>query len=305
MDRYTVKDFRRDFPDDVACLEWLKNYLYPDGIFCKVCQRVTKHHRVKSRPSYSCDICGHHVHPTAGTIFHKSTTPLHFWFYAVFQMSSTRCGISAKQIQRELGVTYKTAWRMWAQVRKLLSEDSGPLSGEVEVDETYIGGRRRYGSAKEAARRWRKDKAVVAGHVQRKGKVRASHMPDGTAATLLPQVRRHVLPASIVYTDELPVYVNLPAHGYQHRRINHSAKVYVQGDVHTNTIDGFFSLLKRGIGGAYHSVSAKYLQRYVDEYVFRYNHRNDEAPIFRTMLRRVKDVPAGPPSAGLLGTAPE
>lgn len=306
MEKYTLRDFNRDFPDDAACLEWLRNYLYPGGIYCKVCKRVTKHHRVKSRPSYSCDYCGHHVHPTAGTIFHKSPTPLKMWFYAVYQMSSTRCGISAKQIQRETGVTYKTAWRMWSQIRKLLTEDTGTLSGEVEVDETYIGGkqRRRYGTRREAARNWQKHKQVVAGQVQRGGKVRATHLRDGTAGALLPHVRQHVLPASIIYTDELPIYTNLTAEGYVHRRINHTAKVYVDGDVHTNTIEGFFSLLKRGISGVYHSVSAKYLQRYLDEYAFRYNHRNDETHIFRTMLRRVKDVPAGPPSAGLPRTAP-
>lgn len=300
MERYTIRDFNRDFSDDAACLEWLKNYLYPEGIYCKNCKQIRKHHRVKSRPSFSCDFCGHHVHPTASTIFHKSPTPLKLWFYAIYQMSSTRCGISAKQIQRETGVTYKTAWRMWAQIRKLLSEDAEPLSGEVEVDETYYGGRRRY--RKGASRNWRERKEVVAAQVERGGRVQAIHVPEGTSKSVLPMVRQYVLPSSIVYTDELPIYTRLAADGYVHRRINHSAKIYVEGDVHTNTIEGFFSLLKRGISGVYHSVSAKYLQRYLDEYAFRYNHRKDLTHIFRTMLSRVKDVPAGSPSAGLLGT---
>jgi len=116
MQRYTFTDFNRDYPDDAACLEWLREYLYPDGIHCKKCDRVTKHHRVASRQSYSCDNCGHHVHPTAGTIFHKSTTSLRTWFYAIYLMAQTRCGISAKQIERETGVTYKTAWRMFKQL---------------------------------------------------------------------------------------------------------------------------------------------------------------------------------------------
>src|SRR5438045_1225511 len=106
---YTRAEMRRDFPTDAACLDWLKEFLYPDGITCVKCGRVTKHHRVASRPSYSCDQCGHHVHPTAGTIFEKSSTSLVLWFEAIFLMSSTRCGISAKQLERELGVTYKTA----------------------------------------------------------------------------------------------------------------------------------------------------------------------------------------------------
>ncbi len=129
---YTMKDFQKQFPDDATCLEWLKNRLYPDGIFCDACQTVTKHHRVKSRPSYSCDHCGHHVHPTADTIFHKSPTPLTTWFYAVYLMASTRCGISAKQIQRETGVTYKTAWRMFKQIRSMLTDEgSGPIGDLV------------------------------------------------------------------------------------------------------------------------------------------------------------------------------
>ena len=141
MTRYTIRDFEKEFPDDDACLEWLKNYLYPDGIHCKVCNRVTKHHRIASRKSYSCDVCGHHVHPTAGTIYHKSCTPLRLWFYGIYLMSATRYGISAKQLERELGVTYKTAWRMFKQIRSMLTEDH-KLSSGVEVDETYIGGKR-------------------------------------------------------------------------------------------------------------------------------------------------------------------
>ena len=310
MERYTVLDFERDYPDDAACLEWLKNYRWPKGIVCenKECPHygtVTNHYRVKSRPSYSCAFCGHHVHPTADTIFHKSTTSLRLWFHAVYMMSSTRCGVSAKQIQRQTGVTYKTAWRMWAQIRKLLSEDIGPLSGKVEVDETYVGGKRRYGSRLKAAQEWRKHKETVTGHVERGGRVRATHLPHGETKPLLKSiVREYVLPASMIYTDELESYAGLSAMGYQHQRINHLQRIYVEGDVHTNTIEGFFSLLKRGISGVYHSVSAKYLQRYLDEYAFRYNRRNDKAHLFKTMLRRVSDVPSGPPSSGLLGTEP-
>jgi transposase-like protein len=132
MTRFTLQDFQTKFPNDAACLEWLKDYLYPDGIFCETCQRITKHHRVASRPSYSCDNCGHHVHPTADTIFHKSPTPLTKWFYAIYLMSATRCGISAKQIEREVGVTYKTAWRMFKQIRSMLNDGTAtPLGRSV------------------------------------------------------------------------------------------------------------------------------------------------------------------------------
>src|SRR5437868_6833366 len=181
MRKYTKKGFDRQFPDDATCLEWLKSYLYPDGVFCEKCKRVTKHHRITSRPSYSCDYCGHHVHPTAGTIFHKSPTPLTTWFYAMYLMSATRCGISAKQIQRETGVTYKCAWRMFKQIRSML-QDSEPIGGKgsnVETDEMYHGGKRKQGTG----RRLRNDKgealkSPVLGMVERQGRVRAIAVAD-------------------------------------------------------------------------------------------------------------------------------
>ncbi|MHB1459386.1 MAG: IS1595 family transposase, partial [Armatimonadota bacterium] len=143
MKKFTIKQFNERFPDNDACLEWLKNYRYPDGIYCKKCREVTKHHKVASRRSYSCDRCGHHVHPTAGTIYHKSSTSLRDWFYAVFLMANTRMGVSAKHLEREIGVTYKTAWRMFKKIREMMEDDCDSLSGHVEIDETYIGGRRR------------------------------------------------------------------------------------------------------------------------------------------------------------------
>lgn len=213
----------------------------------------------------------------------------------MFLMSSTRCGISAKQMERELGVTYKTAWRMFNRIRSLLAETPDPMTGTVEVDETYVGGkmRGRFRSKREAARARMQNKEVVAGHVQRGGKVRAIHLPDGTAGRLLPLVHQYVLPASMVYTDELPAYTDLGGPGYKHHRVNHSAKVYVSGDVHTNTIDGFWALLKHGLRGVYHGVSAKHLQAYLDEYAFRYNHRKHHGGMFNAFLARVaKQAPA-------------
>jgi len=283
---YTLKDFQKQFPDDATCLEWLKNSLYPDGIFCEACNAVTKHHRVKSRPSYSCDHCGHHVHPTADTIFHKSPTPLTTWFYAVYLMAQTRCGISAKQIQRETGVTYKTAWRMFKQIRSMLSDDkSGPIGGrgrKVEMDETY------YGSRSEGKRGRGTEKTPVIGMVQRKGQVRAFVAADVKSDTLRGLIKEHVLPKSTVFTDTFRSYNGLDARGYQHERINHSEGVYVVGEVHTNTIEGFWSLIKRGIGGVYHSVGRHYLQTYLNEYSFRYNRRFDTQPMFVSFLQQVE-----------------
>jgi len=282
MKKYTIKDFDKKFPDDLACLEWIKNHIYPEGIHCPKCQKITKHHKLTRRPCYSCDRCGNNVYPTAGTIFHKSTTPLKTWFRVIFRMASTRSGISAKQIQRETGVTYKTAWRMCKQIRELLDEFVNPMFGQVEFDETYIGGRRHGRRARGA-----EGKSIVAGIAQRDGNIVAVKVPDVRSATLLPFIAERILPFSIVHTDEMPSYNRLRQVGYRHKRIHHSSKVYVVGNVHTNTVDGFWSLLKRGINGVYHSVSNKYLQSYLNEYTFRYNHRNDEAPMFQTFLGQI------------------
>jgi len=279
---YTFKDFERDFPADEACLKWLLAYLYPSGTYCHKCKRVTKHHMLPSRiKAVACDYCGSHVHPTAGTIFHKSSTSMRTWFHAIYLMSTTRCGISAMQLMRETRVTYKTAWRMFHQIRKLLQENIADLKGEVEADETYFGGRKR-------GRQYRggRGKQPIHGMTERGGRVVAKVVENVSTPSLLKNVRAHVLPATMIYTDEALQYNRLGSLGYKHKRINHLAQVYVQGDVHTNTIEGFWSLLKRGISGVYHAVSAKHLQRYLDEYAFRYNHRNDPHPMFETLLRQ-------------------
>jgi transposase len=292
--RYTVEQFNAEFPDDNACLECIKEQRFPGGLtecVSEPCQgKKRKHHRVSGRTAYACDYCGSHLYPLAGTIFEKTTTPLRLWFYAMYLMGSTRCGISAKQIQRETGVTYKTAWRIFKQIRTLLSEDVKLEGSSVEMDETYIGGRRKYGTG----RPMRGDKKLtpVAGIVKRGGKVVARAIPDVTGASLLGLVKECVLPKSMIFTDELKGYEgirHMPNMGYRHRRIKHSAKVYVRGSVHTNTIEGFWSLVKRGIGGVYHSVSQKYLQSYLNEYSFRYNRRDQGNLVFTSILNRVSE----------------
>jgi transposase len=294
---YTLKDFQKQFPDDAACLEWLKNRLYPDGIFCDACQAITKHHRVKSRPSYSCDHCGHHVHPTADTIFHKSPTPLTTWFYAVYLMASTRCGISAKQIQRETGVTYKTAWRMFKQIRSMLIDDQNPLGGKggkpVEIDETYVGGKRKNRRDTRGTRGRSSEndiKTPVVGVVERKGRVRAYVTPNVKRDTVNDIIKEHVLPESVVFTDEYSVYDRLAdsTNRFTHRRIKHAERVYVVGDCHTNTIEGFWGLVKNGLRGVYHNVGRHYLQTYLNEYSFRYNRRFDVQPMFTSFLHQIE-----------------
>lgn len=147
MKKYTIQDFQEQFPNEEACLKWLRKYRWPNGIYCKNEGKITNHYLARTRKSFCCQDCGNHVHPTVGTIAHKSRTSLVLWFYTVYQMAQTRGGISAKQIQRETGVTYKTAHRMCKKIRERLDEDQDPMGGEVEVDESYFGGRRKGGKA--------------------------------------------------------------------------------------------------------------------------------------------------------------
>ena len=147
--KYSVADLHTEFPDDDACLDYIKEQRWPDGVaHCEKCKADRKHYRVTGRTAYACDYCGNHVYPLAGTIFEKSSTSLRTWFYAMYQMGSTRCGISAKQIQRETGVTYKTAWRIFRQIRTLMSEDIRLEGSTVEMDETYYGGVRKFGAGR-------------------------------------------------------------------------------------------------------------------------------------------------------------
>jgi transposase len=295
-------EFMREFPDDDTCLEWLwRNRFSPDGktADCPKCKRegvaFKKYATKQRRQTWTCTACGHHVQPTAGTIFEGSSTSLHLWFFAIHLMTSTRCGLSAKQLEREIGVTYKTAWRMLNKIRtELMAPDETPLSGEVEVDETAWGGKPRLGeivgepgkdlSSAGGAWRQRKKKTVFA-MVERGGRVRADVVPSRRAETLQPHVVKYVLPSSTIFTDEWPSYSGLNRR-YTHHRIRHTEKVYVSGNVHTQTIEGFFSNLKRGIAGTYHAVSTKWLPSYLNEYAWRYNHRHASGSMFEALLLR-------------------
>ena len=291
MERYTIKDFEKDFPTEEACLEFIKSARWPDGIHCPKCDKVTTHHRIEGRKVYSCSGCGSHVSPCADTIFHKSATPLKTWFHAMFLMASTRTGISAKQLERQTGVTYKTAWRMFTQIRKLMAQEDGlKLFGEVEVDETYVGGKEgnKHEAKKLHAGRGAVGKTTVVGMVQREGQAVVKVQPDNRAATIVPMIQEHVKPGTAtLYTDEHAAYNRLSSLGYAHESVLHSAKQYVAGQAHTNNIEGFWSNTKRGIDGVHHVVSPKYLQGYLDSYVFRFNRRESVTPMFGLLLERV------------------
>lgn len=282
--KFTIEQFNAKFPTNASCLEWLKEKKWPDGIApCIKCQKDRKHHKVSGRPAWSCGVCGSMISPMAGTIFEKSSTSLRMWFYTAYLMSATRCGISAKQIQRECGVTYKTAWRMMRQIRTLMAESIKLHNGPIEMDEGFFGG----SDLNKPNHLRGKAKTTVLGIVERKGRVIARVIPDKSEASVVPVVREHVWPRTTVHTDLQPAYEGLRymGMGLKHKTVNKS-KGHKAGHVHTNSVEGFWSLVKRGIAGVYHQVGLDYLQSYLDEYTFRYNRRNVMRPMFSMLLER-------------------
>jgi transposase len=215
----------------------------------------------------------------------------------MFLVSSSRCGVAAKQVERELGCNYRTAWRMLNKVRNVLMEqDDDRLSGQVEADETYWGGKMRNPDRrKREALGWDKKrydsarKAIVFGAVERQGRVRATIIPNSGAQALHSSVHEFVVPGSILFTDEWRPYLGL-GKTYTHRRIRHRERIYVEGTTHTQTVEGFFALFKNGVRGVYHSVSRKWLQGYLNEYVWRYNRRHDDEAMFRQLLTSASRV---------------
>ena len=239
--QYSLMEFMCDFPDNAACLTWLWYTRYSsDGehAYCPKDAEKTVFKRYETsqqRQSWTCTKCGHHIHPTAGTVFHKSSTSLHLWFYAMYLMSSTRCGISAKQLERELGVTYKTAWRMFHLIRhELMDQDDDQLTGEVEIDEMYVGG-----SRKAAKGRYPGPKTTVFEMVERGGRVSAMVVGDNSMLSLYPHIGKTIATGTRLFTDEHSVYMNMPKARFDHQSIRHRDGVYVSGDVHTQTIENF------------------------------------------------------------------
>jgi len=275
--RYGIKDFQKDFPNDDVCLDTIFKERYGDVDTCPSCGVIgTRFYRVKGRKCYACEWCGYQLHPLAQTIFHKSSTPLTDWFFAIYLFSVSKNGVSAKELERHLKVTYKTAHRMARQIRSLMAEEDGGLSGTVEADETYIGGRT------DDRRKWIK-KTPVLGVVERGGEVRAKVTDGASASTALPFLRSNVEKDGFIMTDDSRIYHRLNKE-YGHDIINHSEKKYGRGIVYTNTIEGFWSQMKRSIDGTYHVVSRKYLQFYVNEFVFRYNLR--DVVVYPVLLER-------------------
>lgn len=271
------------FHDEDAARAHLEAQRWPDGPVCPHCgsKHVAKlEGKAHRKGLYQCNAkdCREQFSVTVGSIFERSKIPLHKWVLATQLMSASKKGISAKQIERMLGVTYKTAWFMMHRIREAMApadaKTSGPLGGAgktVESDETYVGGK---------AKNAKKGKPIPKKHpvvalIERGGEVRARHVPDVTAKTVRDVLVTQVSRKSALHTDDSLVYYWLGREFAAHRSVNHSAKEYVSKDgAHVNTAESFFALLKRGITGAFHSVSEAHLQRYANEFAFRWNHRH-------------------------------
>ncbi len=275
MDRYGT---------DAQCRALLENLRWPDGIACPRCGSLAVS-AVKTRPVYDCNDCGYQFSVTAGTIMHDSHLPLRKWFLAIYLMCESKKGVSSLQLKRTLGVAYKTAWHLTHRIREAMANDplEGPtLFGVIEVDETYVGGK-----TTGKGRGYRGNKTIVAGAIQRNGNVRMERIPDVRRTTLHGFIKRTVRDeAEAIYTDELASYLGIEDADTRHETVNHSAEEWVVGDVHTNSIEGVWSLFKRSIVGSFHKVSSKHIDRYLSELEWRFNNRGNEH-IFIDALRRI------------------
>ncbi len=278
---WTVQSFFEHFPDDDTCLDHLFKTRFGKKPACPKCGEIGKFHRLKKMPAYTCN-CGHHIHPMQDTPFALSRTPLQKWFYAMFLFTTTRHGIAAKELQRQLGVTYKTAWRMGHELRKYLAKTDGewPLGGTVEADETYVGGKKSGGKRGRGA----PGKTVVFGMLERGGDVMMKVVPNVRKKTLQPIIKANVEAGSTIHTDELKSYGGLSKAGYEHETVNHGAGEYVDGECHVNGMEGFWARLKLSIRGTHVHVSGKHLQKYVKEFEYRYNRRKRPEQMFDELL---------------------
>jgi transposase-like protein len=285
--KYTFKQFQTEFPDDAACLVRLMEIKFGGtNILCPGCGVQAQFHAMNTRKAFACQECGHHIYPCAGTIFHKSSTKLTHWFFAMYLMTSTRHGVAAKELERQIGCTYKTAWRMAHELRKLMAGADGtnhPLKGHIEIDETFVGGRKRGGGHKAGM----KNKTVVFGMLQRDGRIIAGPVPNRLKGTLEPIIQRNVVRGSNISTDEHGAYGELAGIGYKHGTVNHADDVWVDGITHTNSIEGHWGQLKRSIRGTHIHVSSKHLWKYVSEFNYRRNNRHSHFAMFLKLLNHL------------------
>ena len=279
---FSIQDFFRRFPTDDACLAHLMKTRHGESLDCPKCAKHGRFLKLSKHPAYSCPWCGHHIHPMVGTPFEGSRTPLQKWFYAMYLFAMSRHGVPAKELQRQLSVTYKCAWRMGHEIRKYFSkvDGSNPLSGDIEADETMVGGKRKGGKRGRGA----EGKTVVFGMLQRDGDILTEVVPDVKRKTLHPIMEANVEKGSTFHTDELHSYKTIDGKGYAHSTVNHGRGEYVRGETHVNGLEGFWSLFKRAVRGTHVHVSPQHMAKYLGEFEFRYNMRKSPEVMFSRLL---------------------
>src|SRR3989338_4772322 len=277
--KYSVSDLKRDFPNDEACVRLIFDTLHKDTCSCG-----GRFSHMNGYRKFQCSKCRFKISPTARTIFDHSSTPLTLWFHAIFVFSNAKSGISAKEMERQLGVTYKCSYRILSLIRKALEQSTDKLSGDVEMDTAYFGGKGNAGKDNIFLKDVMRKKAVVMGAVERKGSVRLRVVPDATAQThgefLFKSIEKE---GTQLMTDKTNRLNNVPVELNRHV-IDHGRKEFVRGEVHTNTMDGFWSHIKRSIRGTYKVISKKHLQYYLDAFVFHYNNRYNDRERFSVLL---------------------
>ncbi|MBX9711090.1 MAG: IS1595 family transposase [Xanthobacteraceae bacterium] len=275
----SVRQFFQRFPDEEACLAHVMEVRHGLRHVCRACSKEATFHRITGRKAFACAQCGDHVYPSAGTIFQDSRTPLQLWFYAIFLFVTTRHGVSSRELQRQLGVTLKTAWRMGHKIRELTgrADMKVMLNGHVEIDETYVGGR----ANREQAF---KSKTIVMGLKKRGGRLHTEVIPNTKMTTFEGVVTRQVYEGSTISTDEHLSYGLLNVSPFKHETVNHGSKEYARGEVHVNSVESFWRIFKLSIASTHIHISKKHFDSYLREFTFRSNHRARENAMFDLLV---------------------
>jgi hypothetical protein len=277
----TFRQVREQFANEDQCLEHVMRAKFGQRFRCQWCSKDARYYRIRGRKAYECEHCANQIYPCVGTPFEKSRTPLTTWFHVMYMFCTTRNGVSAKEIQRVTGVTYKTAWRMGHEIRKYMAyvdgdaPIGGPGGGIVEADETQIGGRDKKGA---------EDKAHVMGVLERGGDMMMRVIPNRREATMVRLVVENVLDGSRVATDEAHQYRDLSKIGYIHGAVNHERKEWARGPIHTNTLEACWAWVQRGIHGTHVWVSQKHLPKYLGEFEYRFNLRSQPSLMFSLLV---------------------
>lgn len=277
------------FNSEDACRNYLEELRWPDGVSCPRCESK-KIARLQKRNQFECSDCRYQFSATSGTLFHDSHLPLWKWFAAIYLIGEAKKGVSANQLKRTLGVSYKTAWYLCHRIRAAMSGEGAPmLSGIVEADETYVGGKLSgFATRSESAKRRLDNKSTVLGAIERGGELRVQVAPDASHKTIHGFLGEVVSDdAEAIYTDSFRSYRGCGDENTRHEYVDHSREEWVRGGVHTNSIESAWSLFDRAVIGSYHKLSKKHLQAYLDEFAFRFNNRENPYLFRDTLLRLI------------------